>query len=220
MMAFVSFGTLNFEALYQLNHNNVNDDVRQIAIMAVNNWWVLAILVLVIVRKAKPYTVFVAALGMLALLLNCFAQEAYFSLFKAFIYGEASIQPGFALHYLNFVALAGIITTILVLSRKHFDTVINPMILWALSFFGVFFLSTELSLHALIFNLDNLGLIASEDPVKAYLEYNHVLQQIIKAGFPVLWGICSFTLMWLGMRQKNRHLRIISLTLFTLILAK
>lgn len=220
MMAFVSFGTLNFEALYQLNHNDVSDDVRQIAIMAINNWWVLAILMLVIVRKAKPYSVFVMALGMFALLLNCFAQEAYFGLFKAYITGEASIQPGFAIHYLNFVAIAGIMTTILILHRKQISTAINPLILWTLSFFGVFFLSTELSLHALLFKLNDLGVMASESVASGYMEYHHVLKQITKAGFPVLWGICSFALMWLGMRQKNRHLRIISLTLFTLILAK
>jgi uncharacterized membrane protein len=220
MMAFITLGTLNFEALYQLNRNNVSDDVRQIVIMAINNWWVLAIFIIVIVRKAKPYTTFVAALGVFALLLNCLAQGVYFNLFKTYIADGATIQPGFALHYLNFVALAGIIAATLVLYRRHIGPAINPAILWALSFFGVFFLSTELSLHALVFNVENLGLIAMDDSGTAYQEYKHVLQQIIKAGFPVLWGICSFALMMLGMRQKNRHLRIISLTLFTLILAK
>jgi uncharacterized membrane protein len=220
MMAFIAFGTLNFEALYQLNRLEVSDNVRQIVIMAINNWWVLCILVLVIVRKAKPYTVFVAALGLLALLLNCLAQGAYFSLFTAFMYREGALQPGFALHYLNFAAIAGIIAAIIVLYRRHVGTVINPMVLWALSFFGVFFLSTELSLHALLFNAESLGFAAVERTLEGHEAYHHILQQIIKAGFPVLWGICSFALMMLGMRHKNRHLRIISLTLFTLILAK
>ena len=42
----------------------------------------------------------------------------------------------------------------------------------------------------------------------------------IKTGLPVLWGIVSFALMWTGMRNKTRLLRIISLTLFTLTLIK
>jgi hypothetical protein len=42
----------------------------------------------------------------------------------------------------------------------------------------------------------------------------------IKAGLPILWGISSFIFMWLGMRYKYRPLRIISLTLFTITLAK
>jgi len=42
----------------------------------------------------------------------------------------------------------------------------------------------------------------------------------IKTVLPVLWGIASFALMWLGMRYKTRVLRIISLTLFMLTLVK
>jgi uncharacterized membrane protein len=41
-----------------------------------------------------------------------------------------------------------------------------------------------------------------------------------KAGLSILWSICSFILMWLGMNYKFRTLRIISLTLFTVTLIK
>ena len=41
-----------------------------------------------------------------------------------------------------------------------------------------------------------------------------------KAGLSILWSICSFIMMWLGMRFKFRPLRIISLTLFTITLIK
>lgn len=41
-----------------------------------------------------------------------------------------------------------------------------------------------------------------------------------KAGLSILWSICSFILMWLGMNYKFRQLRIISLSLFTLTLLK
>ena len=41
-----------------------------------------------------------------------------------------------------------------------------------------------------------------------------------KAGLSILWSICSFILMWLGMNYKFRPLRIISLTLFTITLIK
>ncbi len=36
----------------------------------------------------------------------------------------------------------------------------------------------------------------------------------------VLWGICSFVMMWVGMKKDYRPLRIISLTLFSITLAK
>ncbi len=41
-----------------------------------------------------------------------------------------------------------------------------------------------------------------------------------KAGLSIVWSICSFILMWLGMKYNFRTLRIISLSLFTITLAK
>jgi len=41
-----------------------------------------------------------------------------------------------------------------------------------------------------------------------------------KAGLSILWGLCSFTMMWLGMKHSFRILRIISLTLFTITILK
>jgi uncharacterized membrane protein len=42
----------------------------------------------------------------------------------------------------------------------------------------------------------------------------------IKTVLPILWGVCSFVFMWLGMKNKYRTLRIISLSLFSLTLFK
>lgn len=41
-----------------------------------------------------------------------------------------------------------------------------------------------------------------------------------KAGLSILWGLCSFSMMWLGMKHKFKTLRIISLTLFTVTIVK
>jgi uncharacterized membrane protein len=49
---------------------------------------------------------------------------------------------------------------------------------------------------------------------------DHLQIVYIKTGLPVLWGVASFALMWLGMHYKTRVLRIISLTLFTITLVK
>jgi uncharacterized membrane protein len=42
----------------------------------------------------------------------------------------------------------------------------------------------------------------------------------IKTGLPILWGLLSFSLMWLGMKYKQRMMRVASLTLFSLTLVK
>jgi uncharacterized membrane protein len=41
-----------------------------------------------------------------------------------------------------------------------------------------------------------------------------------KAGLTILWGICSFAMMWLGMKNSYKTLRIISLVLFSITLLK
>ncbi|MEP7252835.1 MAG: DUF2339 domain-containing protein [Ginsengibacter sp.] len=42
----------------------------------------------------------------------------------------------------------------------------------------------------------------------------------IKTCLPILWGVCSFAFMWLGMKYKFKTLRIISLVLFLVTLLK
>ncbi len=42
----------------------------------------------------------------------------------------------------------------------------------------------------------------------------------IKTCLPILWGVCSFAFMWLGMKHKFKPLRIISLVLFLITLLK
>ena len=41
-----------------------------------------------------------------------------------------------------------------------------------------------------------------------------------KAGLSIVWSICSFVMMWLGMKNRFRTLRIISLSLFSVTLVK
>ncbi len=49
---------------------------------------------------------------------------------------------------------------------------------------------------------------------------SYIQQQFQKAGLTILWGICSFMMMWLGMKYKYKTLRIISLSLFSMALLK
>ncbi|GAB4092971.1 DUF2339 domain-containing protein [Flaviaesturariibacter terrae] len=45
-------------------------------------------------------------------------------------------------------------------------------------------------------------------------------QQYLRAGLTIVWALCSFGLMWLGMRRRARDLRIIALSLFGVTLLK
>ena len=47
-----------------------------------------------------------------------------------------------------------------------------------------------------------------------------MLLQSRKIGYPIFWGLTSFALMFLGMKNKNQMLRIISLSVFAITLIK
>jgi uncharacterized membrane protein len=76
---------------------------------------------------------------------------------------------------------------------------------WIISVTMVLFFSQEMG-HIVIS-------IAGKD-----IEYNE--GQYAKAILTIVWALCSFGLMWLGMKYKNKTLRIISLSLFSLALIK
>ncbi|HXB93002.1 MAG TPA: DUF2339 domain-containing protein, partial [Puia sp.] len=79
---------------------------------------------------------------------------------------------------------------------------------WVIGIMIVIFLSTEglLLVNAVYYSNDHL----LEDLQRVY----------IKTGLPILWGLCSFAYMWLGMRHKFKPLRILSLVLFSVTLLK
>ncbi|HWK06329.1 MAG TPA: DUF2339 domain-containing protein [Puia sp.] len=84
----------------------------------------------------------------------------------------------------------------------------NPATPWLSCAVVVIFLSAEihLFLNTLFFS-------------KAY-SLAEIQRVYYKTGLPILWGLCSFAFMWLGMRHKFKPLRIISLVLFSITLLK
>jgi uncharacterized membrane protein len=70
-------------------------------------------------------------------------------------------------------------------------------------------------------------LLSAEGQLLVYALYysrGHDLPELgriyTKTALPILWGLCSFAFMWLGMRHKFKPLRIVSLMLFSITLVK
>jgi uncharacterized membrane protein len=79
---------------------------------------------------------------------------------------------------------------------------------WAVAIIAVIFISAEGQM------LVNMLFYSRQHPLDE-------LQRVYnKTGLPILWGLCSFVCMWMGMRHKFRPLRIFSLLLFTITLLK
>ncbi|MGV3541306.1 MAG: DUF2339 domain-containing protein, partial [Rufibacter sp.] len=128
----------------------------------------------------------------------------------SYLSGNLDHFPVFFWHYLPLVAFLAIAVIILkmVHQRFGFEESAGKASLWLFSAMMVFLASAE---------LEHLWLLAFHQPGT---EVEEALRQIRKIGFPILWGIGSFVLMSLGMRHKMKTLRIISLSLFFLTLAK
>jgi len=97
---------------------------------------------------------------------------------------------------------------IFVLCRDNLNQENNSMVWWLLTIAVVIFLSFELCFISTILFHSKAN------------TFDVIRTVYIKTTLPVLWGVLSFVLMWLGMRNKQRNLRIISLTLFTITLIK
>ena len=124
------------------------------------------------------------------------------------INGYLSQWGYFVLHYLT---LPSLILFFAFLLKKNKEIITNheyqPSIYWFTTIISVIILSCETD-HAM------LMLFFNDTNKYDLLQLSH---NII---YPILWGIISFILMLIGMKQKNRTLRIISLSLFALIILK
>ncbi len=148
----------------------------------------------------------IAILSVTIITYLCFTQQ-YFDV-QANILITHSITPGhFISHWVAVLFVLLIFYHLIILCRDNLEQMIKPAS-WILSAGLVLFLSLEVCLlsNALFYTPGS--------------DINHIETIYIKTGLPVLWGMSSFALMWLGMRYKTRVLRIISLTLFSITLIK
>jgi len=88
-------------------------------------------------------------------------------------------------------------------------TDIGKVTLWSLSFIGLIVASMHLNHQMMLLFFD------FQNPNMSIID-----KQTLKIGFPIVWGLSSFVLMLMGMKYKFRTLRVISLSIFTVILFK
>ncbi|MFT3740184.1 MAG: DUF2339 domain-containing protein [Breznakibacter sp.] len=123
-------------------------------------------------------------------------------------YGDAA----WAFHLHAFVALATIYVVYVAARRAQWlleSANRKPdLVCWLSAAAVVFVLSAE---------LDHVAMwLLYQSPEQSY----DLIRQTHKFGYPILWGILSFALMVYGMKRKIRLFRIISLSLFGLIILK
>ena len=133
--------------------------------------------------------------------------QQYFDVQSAILIDHKVESSHFIGHWLGALFVLLLFYRLISIMRANPGNIIKPAS-WLLSGALVTFLSLEICLlTVMLFYTPSANI-------------DHIETVYIKTGLPVLWGVLSFALMWLGMRYKTRVLRIISLTLFTITLVK
>ena len=112
----------------------------------------------------------------------------------------------------------------------------NKIIPWLFVFATVYILSNEVMVHSLNFSTDAIDMQKINAQVigngldeyainyeKEYLvqeKLDRIKLQIIKIGYPIVWGLISFIFLIIGIKKQWKNLRIISLALLGLTILK
>lgn len=143
----------------------------------------------------------------------------------------------FNFHYIILACLIYYVTILAnqILNKAHIDFLKSKIALWMLVFCGVYILSNELIVHN-VFAVDSATILKQIDedfkgsdlPKETFRmnEFNVqdkldvIKVQVIKIGYPILWGILSFALLIFGIKKQWKEIRIIALSLLGLTIAK
>lgn len=132
----------------------------------------------------------------------------YYSLQHLMLEGHKPSTSHFMAHWIGAVFTGLLFYRVIRLCQQSMNESLKKVFTWVLSAGVVLFLSFEVSL------MSNLLFFSKTNTIDA------IETVYVKTGLPVLWGLLSFALMWLGMSYKLRVMRVASLTLFSLTLLK
>lgn len=151
-----------------------------------------------------------AKLGIIAsaIVLYFFCSGAFFNLQQEILHKVPHLANHFISHWVSVLIIAILFYQLIQLCRNNLKEASLTNATWLICASIVLFLSVDLSLAS------NMLFYSKANTI------NEIQRVYIKTGLPVLWGLSSFVMMWLGMNHKDRTLRIISLSLFTLTLLK
>lgn len=113
----------------------------------------------------------------------------------------------------------------------------SNLMLWAFAFSTIYILSNEIIIHGLKFTPELVDINelnktypkTTEDNYyygdyerSSFIEgqFYNVKRQLIKIGYPILWGVLSFVFLIIGIKKQIKQLRIIALTLLGLTIVK
>lgn len=172
--------------------------------------FVFVMVLLRLLRERKIFPLLKLVFTVYCLALYCYYINATFTASLSMLEGKVS-NVHFIAHWISVLLLGWLLYDLI---RYFFTRQLEewkeyrPVFTWLSSLAMVLLLSIELY-HVLKW--------VSYTDEKDWAWWENLYY---KAGLSICWSVCSFTMMWLGMKYRFRTLRIISLTLFTITLVK
>lgn len=198
-----------------------------VVVMALSAYSLAAFVGMYLIARKAGRPLLVAVLVLLILGLLHFITGFYSNSIQALLDLRTGVGgTGFTVFHIAAFAVAVLAVFCVVRSVRSLVTQPSPawtLYLWSICVFLVFFASQELD-HVMLamiapttYDVGAESWMQGADQRYAFID---ALHSVRKAGYPILWGLGSFTLMWYGMRTRQRMLRIIALSLFGLTLLK
>lgn len=195
----------------------------------------VGLIYVVLKLKNKAWNSFIIILASVNIILYIayFYKLTYNEMTENFVLNLTS-KSAYFIHYILLICLA-YFGYVLIKFRNEslFDKLLNhKSALWIFAFCIVYILSNEVMIHGLMFTKD----IISPAELAKYPfnktgysyekeffiddKFEAIKLQIIKIGYPILWGVLSFVLLIIGIKKQNQQLRIIALALLGITIIK
>jgi uncharacterized membrane protein len=151
----------------------------------------------------------IVATGILCLMYLMLYNPAVIDTREQYLNGYRPCSITFGLHFIFSVIFLYLLYVLKRRLTDSFETTqqTSNYSLWIVIPVFVYWLSAE---------LDHMVVMMAQNPDGS----DYIIEQTHKFGYPILWGVTSFVMVVLGLRNKNKQLRVIGLSLFSLIVLK
>jgi uncharacterized membrane protein len=201
---------LLLELNYQLRQLELAHTFWAIIIASYHFVWILCLL---LIHRHKP----THGLNKLTTILSSVAMFVYAIMDASTITSARNMlmdnsyqTAGFITHYV--LLLLFLLIVVLFYKKLHqqygFKSSEGNMALWALSIIGLVVVTLEVEHVCIISQYEGAPHLAA------------LKDTIVRSVYPVIWGVSALVLMIIGMKQKLKNVRIISLTLFCFTILK
>lgn len=199
-----------FELGYQVDSFYNNSDLSYVSLAGFNFIYLLAVLIWASQKKIRFLIHGLMVIASFAMLIYIFVVAPHYKqLMASFLIGE--IRSSFALlHYLTAFSVLGLCFYFWknIGEIYHSGKMLQNLTTWFVIIIGTVVLS---------FELDYTVLHISRPEYNAMYP---ILRQNQLIGWPILWGVIAFTLMFAGIRTNEKILRIIGISLFFFAILK